>query len=160
MGRGEERAISCFRKCACGSVSRIGDSEEVPASTDGDGTEATDTADATPDAPAAEEKPKRATRTKSTAKKTRTIELTLTVTGTLDGAWQADLMHGSTRVVQGLSIPAAAVAKASQELHPEIAEKIDEVLSAAREQHESRLRELEAEVAKVKQALADLGEEA
>jgi hypothetical protein len=125
--------------------------EEVPASTNGQGTEGTDA-----DAPAAEEKPKRATRTKSTAKKTRTIELTLTVTGTLDGAWQADLMHGSTRVVQGLSIPAAAVAKASQELHPEIAEKINEVVTAAREQHESRLRELEAEVAKVKQALADL----
>ena len=125
--------------------------EEVPASTNGQGTEGTGA-----DAPAAEEKPKRATRTKSTAKKTRTIELTLTVTGTLDGAWQADLMHGSTRVVQGLSIPAAAVAKASQELHPEIAEKIDEVITAAREQHESRLRELEAEMAKVKQALADL----
>ncbi|MET0237575.1 MAG: DUF6319 family protein [Kibdelosporangium sp.] len=127
--------------------------EEVPASTNGQGTEGTG---ANTDAPVAEEKPKRATRTKSTAKKTRTIELTLTVTGTLDGAWQADLMHGSTRVVQGLSIPAAAVAKASQELHPEIAEKINEVVTAAREQHESRLRELEAEVAKVKQALADL----
>ena len=125
--------------------------EEVPASTNGQGTQGADA-----EAPAAEEKPKRATRTKSTAKKTRTIELTLTVTGTLDGAWQADLMHGSTRVVQGLSIPAAAVAKASQELHPEIAEKINEVVTAAREQHESRLRELEAEVAKVKQALADL----
>jgi hypothetical protein len=131
--------------------------EEVPASTNGQGTEGTDAAsDTDTDTPVAEEKPKRATRTKSTAKKTRTIELTLTVTGTLDGAWQADLMHGSTRVVQGLSIPAAAVAKASQELHPEIAEKINEVVTAAREQHEARLRELEAEMAKVKQALADL----
>jgi hypothetical protein len=130
--------------------------EEVPASTNGQGTEGTDTTDAA----ATEEKPKRATRTKSTAKKTRMVELTLTVTGTLDGNWQADLMHGSTRVVQGLSVPAAAVAKAAQELHPEIAEKIEEVITAAREQHESRLRELEAEVAKVKQALADLGEDA
>jgi hypothetical protein len=127
--------------------------EEVPASTNGQAS--TDGHDAA----AAEEKPKRGTRTKSTAKKTRTVELTLTVTGTLDGAWQADLMHGTTRVVQGLSIPPAAVAKAAQELHPEIAEKIDEVINAAREQHESRLRELEAEVAKVKQALADLGDE-
>ncbi|CAM3719560.1 DUF6319 domain-containing protein [Kibdelosporangium persicum] len=129
--------------------------EEVPASTNGQGTEAPAAEEA-----AVEEKPKRATRTKSTAKKTRTVELTLTVTGSLDGAWQADLMHGTTRVVQGLTIPAAAVAKAAQELHPEIAEKIDEVITAAREQHESRLRELEAEMAKVKQALADLGEDA
>ncbi|MFC0106598.1 DUF6319 family protein [Kibdelosporangium aridum] len=129
--------------------------EEVPASTNGQGTEAP--ADETP---AAEEKPKKATRAKSTAKKTRTVELTLTVTGSLDGAWQADLMHGSTRVVQGLTIPATAVAKAAQELHPDIAEKIEEVITAAREQHESRLRELQEEMAKVKQALADLGEEA
>jgi hypothetical protein len=127
--------------------------EEVPASINDQSTNGQDTAEA-------EEKPKRGARTKSTAKKTRTVELTLTVTGTLDGAWQADLMHGSTRVVQGLSIPPAAVSKAAQELHPEIAEKIDEVINAAREQHETRLRELEAEVAKVKQALADLGEEA
>jgi hypothetical protein len=126
--------------------------EEVPASTEGLSTNGHDAAEA-------EEKPKRGARAKSTAKKTRTVELTLTVTGTLDGAWQADLMHGTTRVVQGLSIPPAAVSKAAQELHPEIAEKIDEVINAAREQHESRLRELEAEVAKVKQALADLGEE-
>ncbi|RSM91863.1 hypothetical protein DMH04_02555 [Kibdelosporangium aridum] len=126
--------------------------EEVPASTNGQGTEAP--------AAAAEEKPKKATRAKSTAKKTRTVELTLTVTGSLDGAWQADLMHGSTRVVQGLTIPATAVVKAAQELHPDIAEKIEEVITAAREQHESRLRELQEEMAKVKQALADLGEEA
>jgi hypothetical protein len=130
--------------------------EEVPASTNGQGTNGSEAAEAVD----AEEKPKRGARAKSTAKKTRTVELTLTVTGTLDGNWQADLMHGSTRVVQGLSIPAAAVGKAAQELHPEIAEKIDEVITAAREQHASRLRELEAEVAKVKQALADLGEDA
>lgn len=141
--------------------------EEVPASTTENstaetkdqGTEAT-VAETPTEAPVAEEKPKRAARAKSTAKKTRTVELTLTVTGTLDGNWQADLMHGTSRVVQGLTVPAASVAKAAQELHPEIAEKIDEVINAAREQHESRLRELEEEMAKVKQALADLGEDA
>ena len=136
--------------------------EEVPASTTEtkeEGTEATAT-ETPAEAPVAEEKPKRAARAKSTAKKTRTVELTLTVTGTLDGNWQADLMHGTSRVVQGLTIPAASVAKAAQELHPEIAEKIDEVINAAREQHESRLRELEEEMAKVKQALADLGDDA
>jgi hypothetical protein len=129
--------------------------EEVPASTNGQGTDAP-----AEDTPVAEEKPKKATRAKSTAKKTRTVELTLTVTGSLDGAWQADLMHGSTRVVQGLTIAATAVAKAAQELHPDIAAKIDEVITAAREQHEARLRELQEEMAKVKQALADLGEDA
>lgn len=103
------------------------------------------------------DKPKRG-RPKSTAKKTRTVELVLTVTGTLDGSWQADLVHGTKRVVSGLTIPAAAVSRAAQELHPEVAKAIDSVISDAREQHETRLRELEAEVAKVKQALADLGD--
>jgi hypothetical protein len=103
------------------------------------------------------EKPKRG-RPKSSAKKTRTVELILTVTGTLDGSWQADLVHGTNRVVSGLSIPATAVSRAAQELHPDVAKAIDTVISDAREQHEARLRELEAEVAKVRQALADLGE--
>nr|WP_312865098.1 DUF6319 family protein [Saccharothrix tamanrassetensis] len=95
---------------------------------------------------------------KSTAKKTRTVELTLTVTGTADGEWQADLVHGTKRVVQGLSISAAAVSKAAKELHEDIAGGIDEVIEAARAQHRTRMEELEAELAKVKAALAELSE--
>jgi hypothetical protein len=98
------------------------------------------------------------TRAKSTAKKTRTVELTLTVTGTAEGEWQADLVHGTTRVVQGLIIPAAAVARAAKELHEDIAGGIETVLQAAREQHRTRMEELEAELAKVKAVLADLSD--
>ncbi|MCP2260681.1 hypothetical protein LX15_004401 [Streptoalloteichus tenebrarius] len=97
-------------------------------------------------------------RKKSTARKTRTVALTLTVTGTEDGDWQADLVHGTTRVVRGLAVPAAAVARAAKELHPEISEGIETVLSAAREQHRARMEQLEAELERVKQALAELGE--
>jgi Family of unknown function (DUF6319) len=112
-------------------------------------------------APAQEEAPKTAKprATKSTAKKTRTVELTLTVTGTADGEWQADLVHGTKRVVQGLVIPAAAVAKAARELHEDIAGGIEEVIEAARSQHRTRMEELEAELAKVKAALAELSED-
>lgn len=95
-------------------------------------------------------------RAKSTAKKTRSVELTLTVTGTAEGEWQADLMHQGKRVVQGLSIPAASVTKAASELHPDISEAIDEVVTAAREQHQAKLAELEAEVERVRKTLADL----
>ena len=113
-------------------------------------------------APAAEapkaEKPKPAARAKSTAKKTRTVELTLTVTGTAEGEWQADLVHGTQRVVSGLVIPAIAVAKAAKELHNDIAEGIETVLEAARDQHRTRMEELEAELAKVKAQLAELSE--
>lgn len=95
-------------------------------------------------------------RPKSTAKKTRSVELTLTVTGTAEGEWQADLTHQGKRVVQGLSVPASSVTKAASELHPDISEAIEEVVSAAREQHQAKLAELEAEVERVRKQLADL----
>jgi hypothetical protein len=97
-----------------------------------------------------------AKRKQSTARKTRTVELTLTVTGTAEGEWQADLVHGTTRVVRGLSIPASAVARAAKELSSEISDGIETVLSAAREQHRSRMEQLEAELEQVKKALAEL----
>jgi gas vesicle protein len=107
---------------------------------------------------AADEQPRKRGRKPSTARKTRTVELTLTVTGTMDGEWQAELSHSGSRVLQGLQIPAAAVSRAAAELHEDISKAIESVLDAAREQHQSRLAELEAELSKVKQALADLQE--
>jgi hypothetical protein len=104
-----------------------------------------------------DETPKRGRpRKQSTARKTRTVELILTVTGTAEGEWQAELTHGGKRVVQGLPVAAAAVSRAAKELHPEISGGIETVLSAARDQHKARMEELEAELNKVKQALAEL----
>ena len=111
------------------------------------------------DAPAEEnaDAPRRGRpRKQSTARKTRTVELTLTVTGTADGDWQAELMHGGKRVVQGLPISASAVSRAAKELHPDISGGIETVISAARAQHKARMDELQAELDKVKQALAEL----
>ncbi|MEU5848007.1 DUF6319 family protein [Saccharopolyspora shandongensis] len=95
-------------------------------------------------------------RKQSTAKKTRTVELTLTVTGTADGEWQADLMHAGKRIVQGLPVAAAAVSKAAAELHQDISDTIESVLNEARQQHEAKLAELEAEVERVRKALSEL----
>lgn len=95
-------------------------------------------------------------RAASTAKKTRTVELTLTVTGTAEGEWQAELLHAGKRVLQGLPVPAAAVSRAAAELHADISKEIETVIDAAREQHRARLEELEAELNKVKAALAEL----
>lgn len=103
-------------------------------------------------------KKKRGRPAASAARKTRTVELTLTVTGTAEGEWQAELTQAGKRVLQGLSIPAAAVARAATELHEDIAKAIDTVLDQARQQHQSRMAELEAELEKVKQALAGLQE--
>jgi polyhydroxyalkanoate synthesis regulator phasin len=104
------------------------------------------------------DKPRKRGRQPSTARKTRTVELTLTVTGTAEGEWQAELTQSGKRLLQGLSIPAAAVARAATELHEDIAKAIDTVLDHARQQHRARMEELEAELAKVRQALADLQE--
>jgi polyhydroxyalkanoate synthesis regulator phasin len=91
-----------------------------------------------------------------TARKTRTVELILTVTGTADGDWQAELTHAGKRVVQGLSVAASAVSRAAKELHPDISGGIETVISAARAQHQARMDELQAELDRVKQALAEL----
>lgn len=98
-------------------------------------------------------------RPPSTARKTRTVELTLTVTGTAEGEWQAELTQSGKRVLQGISIPAAAVARAATELHEDIAKAIDTVLDQARQQHRARMEELESELARVRQALAELQED-
>ncbi len=135
--------------------------DDTPAAPEAPATPAASTspAESTPaPAEAADEQPRKRGRKPSTARKTRTVELTLTVTGTMDGEWQAELSHSGSRVLQGLQIPAAAVSRAAAELHEDISKAIDSVLDAAREQHQSRLVELEAELSKVKQALADLQE--
>jgi hypothetical protein len=105
---------------------------------------------------AVEEPRKRRGRQPNSVRKTRAIELTLTVTGTAEGEWQADLVQSGKRVVQGLAIPAAAVSRAASELHGDIAKAIDTVLDQARQQHRQRMEALEAELVKVRQALADL----
>ncbi|GAA3458743.1 DUF6319 family protein [Saccharothrix longispora] len=142
------------------------EADAAPELKSGPGAETAPRAETTPKtAPRAESGPKPedaeakpAKRAKSTAKKTRTVELTLTVTGTADGEWQADLVHGTRRVVQGLSISAAAVSRAAKELHEDIAGGIEDVIETARAQHRTRMEELEAELAKVKAALAELND--
>ncbi len=102
-------------------------------------------------------KPKRGRpKVATTAKKTRTVELTLTVTGTADGEWQAELKNGSKWVAKGLEIPAAAVSRAAKELHVDLSGPIDEVINAARETQAAKVAQLEAELEKAKQALAEL----
>jgi uncharacterized protein DUF6319 len=118
------------------------------------------TAATTADAPATDEpaKPRRGRPKGSTARTTRTIELTLTVTGTADGDWQAELKQGSTWLSRGLPVTAAAVSKAAQELHAELAGPIDAVIDAAREQRAARVAALEAELEQARKALAELEE--
>jgi hypothetical protein len=92
----------------------------------------------------------------SAARTTRVVELTLTVSGGADGEWQAELKQGSAWVARGLPVPAAAVARAAQELSPELSGPIDAAIGAARERRAARVAELEAELEQARKALAEL----
>ena len=92
----------------------------------------------------------------STARTTRTIELVLTVSGTADGEWQAELKQGAAWISRGLPVSAAAVLRAAQELHAELAEPIESAIGAAREARAARVAMLEAELEQARKALAEL----
>lgn len=94
----------------------------------------------------------------TTARTTRTVELTLTVSGTADGEWQAELKQGATWLQRGLPVTAAAVLRAAQELHEQLAEPIDAVIGAAREQRAAKVAALEAELEQARKALAEMDE--
>jgi hypothetical protein len=134
------------------------ETEAVPESVVSEAPEATVPEAEVAATPAPAPKKPKAPRVASTAKKTRTVELTLTVTGTAEGEWQAELTQGGKRMMQGVTVPATAVSRAAAELHEDISKAIETVLDAAREQHRARMEELEAELSKVKAALAELQE--
>jgi len=94
----------------------------------------------------------------STARTMRTIELHLTVSGTADGEWQAELKQGTTWIERGLPVTAAAVLRAAQELHEQLAAPIDAVIGAAREHAAARVTALEAELEQARKALAEMEE--
>jgi hypothetical protein len=112
-----------------------------------------------PDPTPAEPQPRRRGRPKgstSAARTTRVVELTLTVSGGADGEWQAELKQGATWVTRGLPVTATAVARAAQELSPELAGPIDAAIGAARERRAARVAALEAELEQARKALAEL----
>ena len=92
----------------------------------------------------------------STARTTRLVELTLTVAGGADGEWQAELKQGADWISRGLPVSAAAVLRAAQELHAELAEPIETAIGAAREARAARVAALEAELEQARKALAEL----
>ena len=92
----------------------------------------------------------------STARTTRVVELTLTVAGGADGEWQAELKQGAAWISRGLPVSAAAVLRAAQELHAELAEPIETAIGAAREARAARVAALEAELEQARKALAAL----
>lgn len=121
------------------------------------GSDAAPAADASEAADPAGARPRRGRPRKGAGAKPQGVELVLTVTGTAEATdWQAEVTHGGKRVVKALPVPATAVAAAAKDLHPDIAEAIESVLSAARDRQRSRVEQLQAELEAAQRALADL----
>jgi len=93
---------------------------------------------------------------KKAGKKTKTLELTLTVIGTADGEWHAELKRGTTYLARNIAVAAAAVSRAANELHEDLATPIDEIITEARSEQAARVAALEAELEAAREALANL----
>jgi hypothetical protein len=83
-------------------------------------------------------------------------EVTVTLHSTPEGEWTVEVMVGKKRSVRALPVPAVAIAKAAKELPGEVEEAIGAVLAAARQQHQERVAQLQAELEAARRALAEL----
>ncbi|RDI41540.1 DUF6319 family protein [Nocardia mexicana] len=90
------------------------------------------------------------------ARKSKTgPEVTVTLSGTADGEWTVEVVHGKKRT-RGLSVPGATVAQAAKLLHPEVAEVVDSVLESVRSSQRAKVEQLQAELEQARRVLDDL----
>jgi len=89
-------------------------------------------------------------------KQAKVAEVTVTLSSTAEGEWTVDVTSGTKRTMRGVAISAPAVAQAAKLLHPEVAEAVETVLNAAREQHLARVEQLRAELEAAQRALDEL----
>ncbi|MEU0506820.1 DUF6319 family protein [Nocardia sp. NPDC005998] len=90
--------------------------------------------------------------------KPKAPEVTVTLTGTADGEWSVDVVSGKKKSVRGLPVNSSAVAQAAKVLHPEVAEVVAGILEAARVVQESKVQQLQAELAEAKRLLEELSD--
>ncbi|HEX3790889.1 MAG TPA: DUF6319 family protein [Pseudonocardiaceae bacterium] len=84
--------------------------------------------------------------------------LTVTLSSTEEGEWTVEVVTGKKRTIRPTPISASSVAHAARALGDEVAEAIEGVLTAARDQQRARVAQLQAELDAARQALADLSE--
>ncbi|WP_433732575.1 DUF6319 family protein [Nocardia sp. CA-129566] len=112
---------------------------------------------AKPAAPAGAAKP--ATKATAAARsKAKAPEVTVTLTGTADGEWSVDVVSGKKKSVRGLPVTSSAVAQAAKVLHPEVAEVVAGILEAARVVQESKVQQLQVELAEARRLLEELSD--
>jgi hypothetical protein len=82
--------------------------------------------------------------------------ITVTLSSTPDGEWTVEVQAGSKRTVRPQPVSAGSVAAAAKVLGGDIEQAIDGAITAAREQQQARVAQLEAELETARQALAEL----
>lgn len=87
----------------------------------------------------------------------KTPDVTVTLVSTSEGEWTVEVLQGTRKAVRPSPVSPAAVAQAAKLIHPDVAEIVDGVLSAAREQQLARVEQLRAELEAAQKALDDLG---
>jgi hypothetical protein len=83
---------------------------------------------------------------------------TVTLTASPEGQWSVEVNTGKKRVLRPTQVTTSAVAQAAKYLHPEVAEAVEPLLEAAREQQRARVEQLQQELADAQRMLNDLTE--
>lgn len=81
---------------------------------------------------------------------------TITLTASADGQWSVEVNNGKKRVLRPTSVSASAVAQAAKSLNTEVAEAVEPLLEAAREQQRERVEQLQQELATAQRMLDEL----
>ena len=84
--------------------------------------------------------------------------VTVTLSSTEEGEWTVEVITGKKRTVRPTTVAPSAVAHAARLLGADVAEAIEGVIDAAREQQRARVARLQAELEAARQALAELAE--
>jgi hypothetical protein len=81
---------------------------------------------------------------------------TLTLTAGPEGQWSVEITSGKKRLLRSTPVSASAVAQAAKVLHSDVAEAVEPLIEAAREQQRSRVDQLRRELADAQRLLDEL----
>ncbi|GAB3277146.1 hypothetical protein GCM10027563_04740 [Parasphingorhabdus pacifica] len=83
---------------------------------------------------------------------------TVTLTADESGQWNVEVTTGKKRMLRPTPVAASAVAQAAKTLHDDVAEAVEPLLQAAREQQRKRVEALQNELAEAQRKLDDLAD--
>lgn len=81
---------------------------------------------------------------------------TLTLTAGPEGQWSVEITSGKKRLLRPTPVSASAVAQAAKMLHSDVADAVQPLIEAAREQQRSRVEQLRQELADAQRMLDEL----